>query len=79
MHITVLTFGIATDITNSRTISVELDTPATVATLKQKLIELYPRLGTLKSLAIAVNGAYATNDTLNESDEVAIIPPVSGG
>jgi molybdopterin synthase sulfur carrier subunit len=41
---------------------------------------MYPNLKGLKSLLIAVNNEYAEDSVeLLESDEIALIPPVSGG
>ena len=43
-------------------------------------MERYPALRELSSLALAVNQAYARDkDPVHESDEIALIPPVSGG
>jgi len=40
----------------------------------------YPELGKLSSLAIAVNNSYAQDEEeINSYDEIALIPPVSGG
>jgi molybdopterin converting factor small subunit len=44
------------------------------------LTDRYPALSKLSSLTIAVNGEYSQPHTIiNSGDEVAIIPPVSGG
>jgi molybdopterin synthase sulfur carrier subunit len=44
--------------------------------MKQK----YPKLQQLKSFAVAVDSEYANDgDTLTSQNEIAIIPPVSGG
>ena len=52
----------------------------TVGDLKKLLMDQYPSLRELSSLAMAVNQSYARdNDPVNESDEIALIPPVSGG
>lgn len=52
----------------------------TVGDLKQYLGKMYPDLLKLTTLAVAVNNAYAKDDTLiNTFDEIALIPPVSGG
>jgi molybdopterin converting factor small subunit len=52
----------------------------TVAALRAKLVADYPRLSGLKSLMIAVNNTYAEDaDPIGEGDEIALIPPVSGG
>ena len=51
-----------------------------VKSLKHWLYEEYPSLKQLSSLMIAVNRAYAAdNQTFGITDEVAVIPPVSGG
>jgi molybdopterin synthase sulfur carrier subunit len=51
-----------------------------VKDLRDALLSLYPSLKDLNSLMIAVNNAYAEEDvTLSEADEIALIPPVSGG
>ncbi|MEB8329125.1 MoaD/ThiS family protein [Flavobacteriaceae bacterium KMM 6897] len=82
---TILLFGITKDIIGSSTI--ELDPTRekeinirTVGELKNYLGEKYPKLNTLSSLAVAVNSAFAENETMvNDQDEIALIPPVSGG
>lgn len=80
MNIHVLAFGIAKDIFGASAIEVELREAGTVTDLRSKLEEKYPRLKQLASYMIAVNDAYAAEgDTLQQRDEVAIIPPVSGG
>ena len=54
--------------------------PSEVGELRKLLVDKFPELGHLSSLAIAVNSQYATDDMpLAEKDEIAIIPPVSGG
>lgn len=74
----VLLFGIAKDIAGAPFITAEGIT--TVAALKSWLFQQYPAMQKLKSLMIAVNKVYATDaDVLNPTDEIAIIPPVSGG
>jgi len=80
MKINILAFGIAKDIFGNSSISVELTNDATVYNLKYSLEKQYPRLKQLASYMIAVNNEYAlTEDTIHPSDEIAIIPPVSGG
>ena len=76
----VLTFGVTKDIIGSRSFDVPSNLALTVGELRQYVISKYPKMEKLKSLAIAVNEEYATDDKrLNESDVVALIPPVSGG
>jgi molybdopterin converting factor small subunit len=48
--------------------------------LRNQLISAYPQLRDLRSLFIAVNLKYANDEALlTENDEIALIPPVSGG
>ncbi|SEW22746.1 MoaD/ThiS family protein [Chitinophaga arvensicola] len=51
-----------------------------VATLRDWLYEAYPSLRQLRSVMIAVNRAYAADSqVISATDEIAVIPPVSGG
>ncbi|MCL5244610.1 MoaD/ThiS family protein [Cellulophaga sp. 20_2_10] len=79
----VLLFGVTKDIIGSSILDVSnftTNTQKTVGDLHTYLQEKYPDLKKLSSLAIAVNSAYAEHSvTLKETDEVALIPPVSGG
>ena len=54
---------------------------ATVGSVAQVVFERYPGLiGTPNALVIAVNQEYQAHDyALSDGDEVALIPPVSGG
>jgi molybdopterin synthase sulfur carrier subunit len=80
MTITILAFGIARDIIGSTAFTASFHDHATVATLRLQLLHQYPGLTRLTSFAIAVNGEYATAETIvKPGDELAIIPPVSGG
>ena len=79
MKIKIKAFGITKDILGSREIVLETS-GQTVAALRQELNTRYPALRSLKSLFIAVNNSYAEEQiNLTETDEVALIPPVSGG
>ncbi len=80
MEINVLAFGIAKDIFGGSTAVAELPNDATVSNLRYLLEQRYPRLKQLATYMIAVNNEYALDgDTIHERDEIAIIPPVSGG
>ncbi|GGH07891.1 MoaD/ThiS family protein [Mucilaginibacter phyllosphaerae] len=80
MEISILAFGIAKDIFGGPIIKLELPAGATAAELKLRLEERYPRLKQLASYMLAVNNEYAAdNGAITAQDEVAIIPPVSGG
>lgn len=73
-------FGIARDIFDGDELNI-IDTKLkTVAELKSHLISLNSQIGQINSFCIAVNQEYAEdNQLINESDEIAIIPPVAGG
>ena len=78
----VLLFGIAKDIVGQSQLQFsELNKlPTSVLELKQMISERYPEFENLSSLAVAVNSEYAEdNVSLNGDEEIAIIPPVSGG
>ena len=72
-------FGITKEIIGARESVVEVEA-TTVEELKKFLFEKYPKLSGLRSLFIAVNNNYAEGSVMiTESDEIALIPPVSGG
>jgi len=76
----ILAFGIAKDIFGRSSFDMELSSGSTVASLRKLLEDEYPRLKQLSSFMIAVNNEYASpNEVLDQRDEIAIIPPVSGG
>jgi molybdopterin converting factor small subunit len=80
MKIKVLAFGIAKDIFGGPSVNVELANDSTVYNLQYALEHQYPRLQQLRSYMLAVNNEYALpGDTIHERDEIAVIPPVSGG
>ena len=72
-------FGITKDLLGGREAFIETS-GTTVGDLRAALGKKYPELSDLRSLYIAVNNDYA-DDTilLKDSDEIALIPPVSGG
>lgn len=80
MKLEVLAFGITRDILHTSKLALEIPGSPTVLTLKEFLYSEFPQMKALKSLAVAVNNSYATDDqVLSDSDEIALIPPVSGG
>ncbi|MEN0048189.1 MAG: MoaD/ThiS family protein [Bacteroidota bacterium] len=80
MKINLLAFGIAKDILNEKQAVIEVNDMTTVGQLKEKLLIQYPDFQNLKSISLAVGMEYRSDDfVLNPSDEVVIIPPVSGG
>lgn len=80
MLVNILAFGIAKDIFGSSSIKLELPEGATSISLKAVLEQQHPRLKQLASYLLAVNNEYADDELLlSTTDEIAIIPPVSGG
>jgi molybdopterin converting factor subunit 1 len=80
MIINVLAFGIAKEIFESPSADIELNNAATVSNLKIVLEKKYPALKKLGSYMVAVNNEYAQERTIIDAkDEIAVIPPVSGG
>ncbi len=80
MKLTILAFGIAKDIFGSSKLEVEIAEGATVQDLKTKLESDFDALKRLKSYFIAVDEEYADeNQALSSNNEIALIPPVSGG
>ena len=80
---TVLLFGVAEEIVGSPSLTVSPEivrSLRTVGHLRAYLLGKFPKLENLSSLAIAVNSTYAQDDIkIHDSDEIALIPPVSGG
>jgi molybdopterin converting factor subunit 1 len=81
MRVRVLFFGMLKDLVGRPADSVELADGAAVRDVLAHYESQIPRLGeSLPSLAFAVNQQYAGPDTkLKAGDEVALLPPVSGG
>ncbi len=81
MKVEVKLFAVAKQLAGADTAVVELADASTVADLRAALARTYPPLApTLASVVFAVNAAYADEQTrLHPHDEIACIPPVSGG
>lgn len=81
MSIRVLLFAAARDLAGAESLSVELPAGASVADLRAELARRIPALSALLAKsAVAVNHDFAEDSrVLSAGDEVAIIPPVSGG
>jgi molybdopterin synthase sulfur carrier subunit len=79
MKIYLLLFGVAKEILGGDKLVIEFE-GNTAGELKTFLCEKYPRLAGLKSFAVAINHHYANDEVIiSEKDEIAVIPPVSGG
>ncbi len=80
-NVKVLLFGAAADRAGTRQTQVPINHVATLGELWSALADQHPRLVPMReTLAFAVNGEYARmEDTVSPGDEVAVLPPVSGG
>jgi molybdopterin synthase sulfur carrier subunit len=72
-------FGITREIVGESTLSIDTSL-ASVDELLAYMKKKYPEMQRLNSLLVAVNSEYADPGTqLDQADEIALIPPVSGG
>lgn len=81
MLVKVLLFASLKEQVGERSLSFELPNGAMVRDLLHTLTERFPSIAERLNVAqVAVNEEYATSTaSLHHGDEVALIPPVSGG
>ena len=81
MRIHILFLGPAEDLARCETASLDVAEGTTVAGLRQLISERFEGLRpALASVRFAVNETFAVDDqVLQAGDEIAVIPPVSGG
>lgn len=81
IKITALLFGQAREFVGASSLDLEVDEPATVASVFAMLKAEHPKLAAMeRSLLFAVNEEYASPEQpLAAQDRLAILPPVSGG
>ncbi|HEX8476373.1 MAG TPA: molybdenum cofactor biosynthesis protein MoaE [Pyrinomonadaceae bacterium] len=83
IRVRVLFFGAARDAAEGHDeVELEIDAPADATSLFEELLSKYPDLTRFgRSLLVAVNQEYARDAKMkvNEGDEIAVFPPVSGG
>ena len=81
MRVTVRLFARLRDIIGASEMARELEPGATIGTVWRQLAAEYPGLADYsRSISSAVNADYARMDQeLRDGDEVAFLPPVSGG
>jgi molybdopterin synthase catalytic subunit len=81
VHVRIRLFAMQREAAGTRELVVEVPEDATVEQAWQAAVALVPALGPGRAtLKFAVNGAYSAPATaLADGDEVAAIPPVSGG
>ena len=79
IHVTLRCFAAVRDILDTDTVTVEVEAGTTARGMLEKLGQQYPALLRVP-VAFAVNRDYARADSvLSDGDEVAFIPPISGG
>jgi molybdopterin converting factor subunit 1 len=81
MQVEVVFFASLRDCARTHRTEMELKNGATVGDLLDMLAQRFPDLmPALPFAVVAINQEYASQDAqLNDGDEVAIFPPVSGG
>ena len=81
MKVRLRLFAVARQHAGTDEITIYLEGGKTIGDLRRALINAVPELGPLADhLRFAVNSDYAGDATaIEETDEVACIPPVSGG
>jgi len=81
MHVRVVPFGVLKEWLGPAAATVELPQGATVAELLDKLAaSAAPPAPGLRGIAVGVNSEYVqASHVLRDGDEVALLPPVSGG
>ena len=81
MRVTVRLFARLRDIAGAAELSRDVAAGATIGDVWQQLAREFPELGRYeRSISSAINADYARMDqAIGEGDEVAFLPPVSGG
>lgn len=81
MRVTIRLFARLRDLAGSGELVRDVPHPATVQSVWQALVTEMPALGEYeRTMSVAVNADYSRmNASVNEGDEVAFLPPVSGG
>lgn len=81
MRVKVLYFGMLRDFAGRDEELLHLEEAATLGSLYSQLQKTYPKLSSFSNaIALSINSEYAQPDAaLHDGDEVALLPPVSGG
>lgn len=81
MRVTIRLFARLRDLAGSGELTREIPGPATVQTVWRSLTAEIPSLGEYeRTLSVAINAEYSRMAaTVQDGDEVAFLPPVSGG
>ncbi|MCH8827445.1 MAG: molybdopterin converting factor subunit 1 [Chloroflexi bacterium] len=81
MKIKVRLFAVYKEKAGTSALDLELDDGSTIGDAGRRVLELHPSIIQEASrLMVAVNDEYHDHDyVLHDNDEIALIPPVSGG
>lgn len=81
MKVKIKFFAYLRDLTNCETTEITIDQDATVNELKSIISERFPKLREhVKTVSFAIDNEYVSKaKKLKDGDEVALIPPISGG
>jgi molybdopterin converting factor subunit 1 len=81
MRVTVRLFAVLRDRAGASEVTLDLGESPSAGDVTAVVADRFPQLRELlQKTAVAVNQVYATPQTpLGEGDEIALIPPVSGG
>jgi len=81
MLVKVKCFAWAYEVTGSDEIEVEMKESAKVSDLREILSQKFPEFsGRMESIAVSINQEFVGEGAIiSSSDEVALIPPISGG
>jgi molybdopterin converting factor subunit 1 len=81
MRVTIRLFARLRDIAGAPELSRDIGPGSTLRTVWHQLVAEFPELGSYeRSISSAVNADYAKmDDQVRDGDEIAFLPPVSGG
>ncbi|KAJ7560695.1 hypothetical protein O6H91_04G140900 [Diphasiastrum complanatum] len=81
IRVSVLMFAKARELAGLSEVSLEVDEGATTADCLKILVSTYDKLQSItESMVLALNHDYVENPVVvNDGDELALIPPISGG
>ena len=81
MRVSVRLFAVVAEAAGERSLALDLPAGATAGDVRDAVAARFPRAAVACArVALAVNASYAPPEQpLSDGDEVALIPPVSGG
>jgi len=82
IRVTVLYFAFIHEITRKKEEIMELSTNTSIKELISIILTRYPNIKNIKNIKISVNYRIVnsnSNSILQNNDEVALLPPISGG